>query len=79
VGKLGDVLSAGGKGLLKGMENYGGPMGGIPGSGMDMAGGPASGVGLMSLLFDKLGIFGNKKKEMGKDPLDPNNFVGPRY
>lgn len=67
------MLTAGGKGLLKGMENYG-----LPGSGMDLAGGPLSGVGLIEALFKKIGIFGNDKKE--DERMDPTgNFTGPRY
>lgn len=73
MGKLGEVLAAGGKGFLKGMENYGGPMGGIPGSGLDMMGGPGSGISLMNALFDKLGIFKKKPTE-----ADPHTSVGPR-
>lgn len=83
MGKFGDALAAGGKGMLDGMAQMGGLPGnnltgkGIPGSGLDMAGGPMSGIGLMNLLFDKLGLFG-KKKEEEIPGYAPTGIVGPR-
>lgn len=79
MGKMGDALMAGGKGMLDGMAN----MGGLPGngltpmSGMSMADGPMSGANLMEALFSQ--IFGKKDKQEDEGMnYAPSGIVGPR-